>query len=69
MQGAELWAATVETTGGTFVPGTPEWLFDGPFDTTQDADFDVFPDGHFLMGEADPDARPTRLQVVLGSRS
>ena len=32
-------------------------------------DFDVFPDGHFLMGEADPDARPTRLQVVLGSRS
>ena len=59
MQGAELWAATVETTGGTFVPGTPERLHD----------FDVFPDGHFLMGEADPDARPTRLQVVLGSRS
>ena len=45
--------------------GTAAALFSGPFDTTQDKNFDVFPDGSgFVMIEADPDARPTRLNVV-----
>ena len=49
----------------TVVAGTPELLFDGPFVTTQDSNYDVFPDGeHFLMIEADPDAQPSRLRVV-----
>ncbi|HUO66920.1 MAG TPA: hypothetical protein VMV37_05250 [Gammaproteobacteria bacterium] len=40
-------------------------LFDGPFDTSQDNNFDVFPDGnHFVMVETDPDANPTKINVV-----
>ena len=56
----------VDVRGSSFVAGTPARLFDGPFDTTQDDNYDVFPDGTaFVMVEADPDTRPTRLHVVL----
>ncbi len=66
MKGAELLAVPVEIREDTFVPGAPEVLFDGPFDTTQDHNFDVFPDGEsFVMVEADPDARPSRINIVL----
>jgi len=66
MNGAALMAVAVDVRGGSFAAGTPVALFSGPFDTTQDPNYDVFPDGqHFVMVEADPDSRPTRLQVVL----
>ena len=65
MNGASLVTMPVATDGGAFVPGKPEVLFDGPFDTTQNAHFDVFPDGtHFVMVETDPDANPTKINVV-----
>ena len=66
MNGASLMSVPVDISARSFVAGTPVTLFTGPFDTTQDNNYDVFPDGqHFVMVEADPDARPTRLQVVL----
>jgi serine/threonine-protein kinase len=59
-------AVSVQTQNGTFAAGKPQLLFDGPFDATQDPNFDVSPDGqHFVMVEADRDAMPNRLQVVL----
>ena len=64
--GASLMAVSVDGRGSSLLAGTPARLFDGPFDTTQDDNYDVFPDGMtFVMVEADPDARPTRLQVIL----
>ena len=65
MSGASLVAVPVATDEDAFVPGKPEVLFDGPFDTTQNDNFDVFPDGtHFVMVETDPDANPTKINVV-----
>jgi hypothetical protein len=40
-------------------------LFSGPFDTTQDNNYDVSADGHFIMVEAAPEATLHALQVVL----
>jgi Tol biopolymer transport system component len=66
MNAAAMMAVSIQTRGPSLAAGTPEFLFDGPFDTTQDMNFDVSPDGtRFVMVEADPDASPTRLQVVL----
>jgi serine/threonine protein kinase/Tol biopolymer transport system component len=66
MNGASLMSVTVDLSARSFVAGAPVTLLTGPFDTTQDMNYDVFPDGqHFVMVQADPDARPTRLQVVL----
>ncbi|MBX7184906.1 MAG: protein kinase, partial [Vicinamibacteria bacterium] len=66
MTGTTLMAASVAVRGTSLVVGTPLALFSGPFDTTQDKSFDVFPDGSgFVMVEVDPDTRPTRLNVVL----
>ncbi len=66
MNGTAMMSVDVETRGPGFLAGKPQFLFDGPFDTTQDLNFDISPDGtHFVMVEADPDAKPTRLQIVL----
>ena len=65
MNGATVMAVPVTTDGGAFVAGKPEALFDGPFDTSQNNNFDVFPDGRqFVMVEKDPDANPTKIDVV-----
>jgi serine/threonine-protein kinase len=49
----------------TFRVGSPELLFTGPFETGS-PQFDISPDGtYFIMVEADPDARPTQIHVVL----
>jgi len=41
-------------------------LFSGPFDTTQDNNYDVSPDGtHFVMIEPDPEELLHGLHVVL----
>ena len=61
-----MMAVAVEVQGTHFVAGKPQFLFEGPFVGTQDMNFDISPDGtHFVMVEADPDARPTRVNVVL----
>jgi serine/threonine-protein kinase len=66
VRGSSLMAVPIETRGARLAPGTPLELFDGPFDTTQDNNYDVSPDGkYFVMVETDPDARPTRIQLVL----
>jgi serine/threonine-protein kinase len=66
MSGNAMMAVRVETRGNTFLPNAPELLFTGPFDTTQDHNFDVAPDeSSFVMVEADQESRPTRLQVVV----
>ena len=66
-RGTELIAVPIEVgSDNAIIAATPQTLFDGPFDTTQDHNFDVFPDGNrFVMIQADPDARPTRLRLVL----
>lgn len=61
---ATIMAVAVEARGETFAAQTPEALFSGPFETGS-PQFDVTPDGrHFIMVEADPDARPTQIQVI-----
>ena len=64
MSGTAVFEVRVESRGSTPVASAPELLFSGPFDTTQDENYDVFPDGHFVMVEADPHSRPTHLQLV-----
>jgi hypothetical protein len=66
MNGPGLMAVPVEAEAAAFVAGTPALLFTGPFDTTQDNNYDIAPDGaSFVMVEANPDTRPTRLHLVL----
>jgi hypothetical protein len=49
----------------TLTAGSPELLFTGPFETGS-PQFDISPDGtYFIMVEADPDARPTQVHLVL----
>jgi hypothetical protein len=63
--GSALMRVAVDAKGDRFAAGTPESLFSGPFDllTTH---YTIAPDGnHFIMVEADPNARPTQIQVVL----
>lgn len=65
MNGAALMAVAVDTTASELVAGKPDLLFTGPFETGSPR-FDISPDGaYFVMIEADPDARPTRIHVVL----
>jgi serine/threonine-protein kinase len=66
MRGTEMMAVPIIREFDRLTAGVPEALFDGPFDRTQDGNYDVFPDGdHFLMVEVDPDAEPSRLHLVL----
>ena len=64
MSGAALMAVSVDGRGSSFVAGTPVRLFDGPFDTTQDDNYHVFPDGMtFVMVGSRRAANP--IQVIL----
>ncbi len=66
MNGTAMMAVPIDTRGRRLVAGKPQFLFDGPYDTTQDMNFDISPDGRrFVMVEADPDAKPTRFQIIL----
>jgi hypothetical protein len=59
-------AVTMRLDGPNLVPGQPTVLFSGPFDTTQDNNYDVSPDGtHFVMIEPDPEELLHGLHVVL----
>ena len=65
MNGAAVMAVRIDAQGDAFVHGTPELLFEGPFDTIMDRNFDVSPNGtHFVMVEADPNAGADRFHVV-----
>jgi len=65
MSGRALMSVAVNTQAPDFSAAAPERLFDGPFETGS-PQFDVSPDGsYFAMVEADPDARPTQIHVVL----
>jgi Tol biopolymer transport system component len=67
--GNTLMRVPVDPRGMQLSAGPPEALFSGPFDSTQGSNVDVSPDGsYFVMVEADPDQRPTRLQLVLNWR-
>jgi eukaryotic-like serine/threonine-protein kinase len=52
------------TTAPTFTAGRPTELFTGPYDFTQQINWDVGPDGRFVMVKADP-ATTRQFQVVL----
>jgi class 3 adenylate cyclase/Tol biopolymer transport system component len=63
--GNAVMAVAIVTRRSSLTAATPETLFTGPFETGSPA-FDVLPDGSgFVMVEADPDAKPTRLEVVV----
>jgi eukaryotic-like serine/threonine-protein kinase len=65
MNGTAMMAVSIESMPGGLQVGRPRLFFDGPFDTTQDLNFDIAPDGgSFVMIEADPDAAPSRLQMI-----
>jgi eukaryotic-like serine/threonine-protein kinase len=64
--GTAMMAVAVHSQDGTLAVGKPQFLFDGPFDATQNFNFDISPDGkYFIMVETDPEATPSRLQIVL----
>ena len=63
--GVAVMRVPFETRASEFRAGAPELLFTGAFETGSPR-FDISPDGtYFVMVEADPDARPTRIHVVL----
>ncbi len=65
MNGMAMMAVAIEVRGATLDVAAPELLFTGPFETGSPS-FDISPDGtYFVMVEADPDAKPTQIQVVL----
>ena len=51
----------------TFRPGTPSMLFEGRFERAHrgDANYDVAPDGRFLMIKADQQATPQFINVLM----
>jgi serine/threonine-protein kinase len=65
MSGRALMSVAVKVRGQDLSAAPPERLFDGPFETGS-PQFDISPDGsYFAMVEADLDARPTHIHVVL----
>ena len=66
LDGSAMMAVPLEVEGETLRPGVPELLFTGPFETGS-PQFDVSPDGSwFVMVEADPEAKPTQIHLILG---
>jgi Tol biopolymer transport system component len=64
VNGTTAMSASVTSRGNAFDAGAPQALFTGPFETGS-PQFDVAADGTFVMVEADPNAKPTQIQVVL----
>ena len=62
-KGQDIWAVAVHR-GARLSFGEPRRLFGGPYDFQQDENWDVLPDGRFLMVVADPSAA-TQFLVVL----
>lgn len=66
LNGTTMMVVPIDRGSGASVDvGVPTALFDGPFDAASSS-FDISPDGtYFVMVEADPNAQPTQVQVVL----
>ena len=65
MNGTAMMSVAIDSRGGVFRAAAPTTLFTGPFETGS-PNFDIAPDGSsFLMVEADPDAKPTQVHVIL----
>jgi serine/threonine-protein kinase len=65
MRGTTMMAVPIQSRGAAFAAAAPEPLFSGPFETGS-PQFDISPDGsYFVMVEADPNARPTQIHVVV----
>jgi eukaryotic-like serine/threonine-protein kinase len=62
-RGNAILAVTIAT-APTFTAGRPTELFTGPYDFTQQNNWDAGPDGRFVMVKADP-ATTRQFQVVL----
>jgi serine/threonine-protein kinase len=63
--GPTMMRVPIAVQGDRIAAGTPETLFSGPFDTGYTG-YAVAKNGDFVMVEIDPEARPTRVQVVVG---
>ncbi len=64
-QGPAIEAVRVRTGAAFAVLGPPEVLFRGDYDFSQDPNWDVGPDGQFIMVRSDPATRG-QLRVVVG---
>jgi eukaryotic-like serine/threonine-protein kinase len=65
LNGSTLMAVQIRPGAGLALDvGAPTPLFEGPFDVSAN-NFDVAPDGTFVMIEGDPSARHTQIDVVL----
>ncbi len=54
------------TTGATFSAGQPEMLFEGDFDISYWVrNYDVAPDGRFLMLRTPPESTPRTMVLIL----
>jgi hypothetical protein len=62
-RGTQIMSAKVRTGTTLAVVGPPRVLFSGPYDFTQDDNWDVLPDGRFLMIKSDPAAGAQLLAV------
>ena len=69
LRGAEMWAMDVRGDGSIILPGTPHKLFTGSRSlpgSLGETDYDVAPDGRFLMLKAGQSQPPSRqIDVVL----
>ena len=65
MNATSMMPVAVNSPGDEFHATAAEVLFSGPFETGS-PNFDISADGtHFIMVEADADAKPTQINVVL----
>jgi eukaryotic-like serine/threonine-protein kinase len=59
-----IWAASVQTAPTFELLSAPQPLFSGPFDFSNDRNWDVLPDGRFVMVRSDPNVG-REVRVVL----
>ena len=66
-RGYQVFAVPVATTGSSFGWGNPEQLFEGRFEVAPggNQNYDVAPDGRFLMLRNERGSAPTQLKVVV----
>jgi Tol biopolymer transport system component len=68
-RGSRIMAVAVRTVPMFETAGEPRELFSGPYDFTQDDNWDVAPDGRFVMVKGDPDVTGRFLVVLNWFRS
>ena len=62
-RGGDMWSVAVHTESGSD-PGPPVRLFEGRYLAVDGPDFDVAPDGRFLLLKERPQPPPTQIHVV-----